>query len=103
VIPEHSRARNNTPEDIEQGVGSVGKLKILRLLLTNPSHAFTRYEIGKKVPNDPVSIRNDLAILTRLNWVTHYKIQHLDKYAINVEHETVRALSEFFRAVRYFP
>ena len=84
-------------------MGSVGKLKILRLLLSDPLHAFTRYEIGKKIANDPVSIRNDLATLTRLNWIKHYKIQHLDKYSINRDHEIIRALSDFFSTVRYLP
>jgi hypothetical protein len=101
LIPERLHSRNNGSEEIEQGIGSVGKLKILRLLLSDPSHAFTRYEIGKRIANDPVSIRNDLATLTRLNWITHYKIQHLDKYSINLDHEIVRALSDFFTAVRY--
>lgn len=103
MIPEHLHSHRNLPEEIEQGIGSIGKLKILRLLLSDPSHAFTRYEIGKKVANDPVSIRNDLATLTQLNWITHYKIQHLDKYSINLDHETVKALSDFFNAVRYLP
>jgi hypothetical protein len=84
-------------------MGSVGKLKILRLLLSDQSHAFTRYEIGKRIANDPISIRNDLATLTQLNWIKHYKIQHLDKYSINLDHNTIRALSDFFSAVRYLP
>ena len=102
-MPDHLRSRNKVPEEIEQGMGSIGKLKILRLLLSDPSHAFTRYEIGKRIANDPVSIRNDLATLTRLNWIKHYKIQHLDKYSINLDHETIKALSDFFYTVRYLP
>jgi hypothetical protein len=87
--------------DVEHGLGSVGKLKILRLLLQDPLHAFTRYEIGKRVPNDPVSIRNDLQTLVQIDWITRFKVQHLDKYSINLENKKVKQLAKFFREIRY--
>ncbi len=88
-------------DDVEQGLGGAGKLKILRLLLQSPNHAFTRYEIGKTVPNDAISIRNDLQTLVQLNWVTALQEHHLLKYVINREHEVVKRLAAFFKAVRY--
>jgi Fe2+ or Zn2+ uptake regulation protein len=87
--------------DIEKGLGGAGRLKILRLLLQNPDHAFTRYEIGKTVPNDPVSIRNDLKTLVQINWVTPFTVHHLNKYTINREHEVVQRLADFLRDIRY--
>ncbi len=88
-------------EAIEKGLCGAGRLKILRLLLQQPDHAFTRYEIGKTVPNDAVSIRNDLQTLVQLNWVTALQEHHLLKYVINREHEVVKRLAAFFKAVRY--
>ena len=87
--------------DVEKGLGGAGKLKILRLLLQKPDHAFTRYEIGKTVPNDPVSIRNNLKTLVQIDWVTPFNVNHLSKYAINLEHETVKRLADFLRDIRY--
>jgi hypothetical protein len=87
--------------EVEKGLCGAGKLKILRLLIKNPDHAFTRYEIGKKVPNDPVSIRNDLKTLVQINWVTEFQVQHLSKYSINRENLTVKPLADFFRETRY--
>ena len=87
--------------DIEKGLCGAGKLKILRLLLRNPDHAFTRYEIGKTVPNDPVSIQNDLKTLVQINWVRPFNVYHLNKYAINLEHEVVQRLADFLRDIRY--
>jgi hypothetical protein len=87
--------------ELERGLGSVGKLKILRVLITDPRHAFTRYEIGKKVPNDPVSIRNDLNALIQVDWVKRYKIQHLDKYAVNMNNDVIKHLTTFFQSVKY--
>jgi hypothetical protein len=87
--------------DVEKGLGGAGRLKILRLLLQNPDHAFTRYEIGKTVPNDPVSIRNDLTTLVRIDWVTPFNVQHLNKYVINLENEVVKRLANFLRDIQY--
>lgn len=87
--------------ELERGIGSIGKLKILRVLITDPYHAFTRYEIGKKVPNDPVSIRNDLNALIQVDWVKRYRIQHLDKYAVNMNNDVVKHLATFFRRTKY--
>ena len=88
-------------KDIERGLSSAGKLKILRLLMERSDHAFTKYEIGKKVSNDPVSIRNDLEILVQIHWVSKFKIQHLDKYSINLENPTVKHLADFLHKVEY--
>ncbi|MEE9509346.1 MAG: hypothetical protein V3V81_02520 [Candidatus Bathyarchaeia archaeon] len=91
----------NVDRTVEKGLGSVGKLKILRLLLERPNHAFTRYEIGKNVSNDPISIRNDLQTLVQIKWVTEFKVQHLSKYSINLNNEIVKRLAHFFRELRH--
>lgn len=91
----------NVDRAVEKGLGSVGKLKILRLLLERPNHAFTRYEIGKNVSNDPTSIRNDLQVLVQIKWVTEFKVQHLSKYSINLNNEIVKRLAHFFRELRH--
>jgi hypothetical protein len=64
--------------EVEKGICGAGKLKILRLLMKSPNHAFTRYEIGKTVPTDSTSIRRNLKTLVQINWVTTPK-QVLDK------------------------
>ncbi len=88
---------------VEAGLGSVGKLKILRLLLEQPHHAFTRYEIGKTVANDPASIRSDLQTLVQIQWVSEFKVRHLSKYAINLDDDVVKHLATFFRELRRIP
>jgi hypothetical protein len=69
--------------------------------MENPDQSYTRYAIGKKVPNDPISIRNDLHTLVKINWVTEYKIQHLSKYAVNLDNEVVGPLIRCLREIGY--
>lgn len=90
-----------TGREIELGLTGAGKLKILRLLMEKPDHAFTRYEIGKKVSSDPVSIRNDLQTLVHINWVTEIKVQHLTKYSINLDNGLVSRLVDFLKEIKY--
>lgn len=86
---------------IEKGLGSPGKLKILRLLLSTPDHLFTRYEIGKKVPLRPVDIRNDVKILVELGWIKELMI-HPRKYSINLGNPIIKELRQFFRNIKYY-
>jgi len=87
--------------EVEKGLGGAGKLKILWLLMNSPNHAFTRYEIGKRVSNDPISIRNDIKTLVHIGWVTPFQVQHLSKYSINLGNEVVQRLADFLRDIRY--
>jgi len=87
--------------EVEKGLGGVGKLKILRLLMKSPDHAFTRYEIGKRVSIDSVSIRNDIKTFVQIGWVTPFQVQHLSKYSINLGNEVVKRLADFLREIRY--
>ncbi|UCH03103.1 MAG: hypothetical protein JSV20_04830 [Candidatus Bathyarchaeota archaeon] len=91
----------NICDEVERGLGSVGKLKILKLLMQKSDEVFTRYRIGKYVSIDPVSIRNDLKILVEIDWVTEFKAQHLSKYSINREKKKVKHLIDFFREIGY--
>ncbi len=88
-------------DEIETALSSIGKLKILRLLMKNPDHAFTRYEIGKKTPINPRDIKNNLQALLEIGWLRELKYGHLQKYSINTDHKIVQRLSNFFRDIDY--
>lgn len=88
-------------EEVEKALSSLGKLKILRLLMKQPGHAFTRYEIGKKLPLKPSDIKNDLAVLVEAGWVKEFKLQHLQKYSINTDNELTKQFTEFFKRIKY--
>jgi Fic family protein len=93
-------ADDELPHALERGLGSPGRLRILRLLLSAPEHRFTRYEIGKVVALKPTHIRNNLKTLLDLGWVVELKVRPR-RYAINLESAVVQELRAFFRKVRY--
>ena len=88
-------------EEIERILTSSGKIKILRLLMKFPNHAFTRYEIGKKTPLSQKDITRDLDTLVKKQWITETQLQHLRKYSINLDNELTHQFFEFFRKIKY--
>ena len=89
-----------TWETIEKGLGSIGKLKILRVMLEKPEKTFTKYGLEKTTGLKPVNVRTDLQTLVKLKWVEEYPYKPRT-YKINLKNRVIEHLSEFFRKVKY--
>jgi len=94
-----SSQRRVTWKEIETGIGSVGRLRILREMIDRPNEYFTRYMLERKTGLKPVDVRSNLKILIDLNWVKEYAYDPRT-YKVNVENEAVRLIAEFFRKIR---
>ena len=86
--------------EVEKGLGSIGKLKLLRVMLEKPDEVFTKYGLDKLTGLKPVDVRTDLKTLIKFNWVKEYPYNPRT-YKINLEKEVVKHLSEFFRKIKY--
>jgi len=75
--------RRNAWEEVEQGLGSVGKLRILRVMLEKSNETFTKYGLEKATKLKPVDVRTNLRTLVRLGWVKEYPYQPVT-YKINL-------------------
>lgn len=92
--------RRNIWEEVEQGLGGIGKLKILRLMLEKSNEAFTKYGLEKATGLKPVDVRTNLKTLVNLGWAKEYSYEP-KTYKINLENEIVRHLSKFYQEIRY--
>jgi len=81
------------------GLGSVGRLRILREMIEKPNEYFTRYMLERKTGLKPVDVRSNLKILIDLSWVKEYAYDP-KTYKVNMENEAVRFIAEFFRKIR---
>ncbi len=86
-------------KEIEIGLGSVGRLKILKEMIEKPDEYFTKYSLERKTGLKPVDVRNNLKILTDLNWIKEYGYDP-KTYKVNMENEAVMLITEFFRKIR---
>jgi len=87
-------------KEIETGLGSVGRLKILKEMIERSDDYFTKYMLERRTGLKPVDVRSNLKILIDLEWVKEYAYDP-KTYKINMENDAVRLVAEFFRKIRY--
>lgn len=89
----------NVKDIIEQGLGSIGKIKILRAL-AEEKKLLTVYGLHKKTHLKREDIKRNLADLVKIEWVVEQKISN-SLYSINRENTYVQKLVLFFYEIGY--
>jgi hypothetical protein len=89
----------SSKEVIETGLGSIGKIRIIKAL-AEESKLATIYVLHKKTRLKRDDIKNNLDDLMRIGWVTQSKYANL-MYGINRENKYVSLLVEFFNDAGY--
>ncbi|MGD8566243.1 MAG: hypothetical protein PVF96_07850 [Candidatus Bathyarchaeota archaeon] len=85
--------------EFEEGLGSKGKLRMMRVMIEKPSLTFTKYSLEKETKLKPVDVRTNLKILVELGWVKEYPYQP-KTYKINMEKEIVKYFANFIEMVK---
>ncbi|MAH21222.1 MAG: hypothetical protein CMO12_00215 [Thaumarchaeota archaeon] len=88
------------PISIENGLGSKGRLKILRAMTRNPHDSFTRYQLQQSTRLNATGVKADLNTLIRVGWVKEYPFEPR-KYQIELENPIVSQIVEFFKHIGY--
>jgi DNA-binding transcriptional ArsR family regulator len=89
----------NSKEIIEIGLGSIGKIKILKAL-AEENRLATIYVLHKKTHLKREDIKNNLLDLVKIGWVTQTKYANM-MYGINRDNKYVSELIVFFNNVGY--
>ncbi|MDQ4101281.1 MAG: hypothetical protein M3115_03735 [Thermoproteota archaeon] len=89
----------NSKEIIEIGLGSIGKIKILRAL-AEENRLATIYVLHKKTHLKREDIKNNVLDLVKIGWVTQTKYANV-MYGINRDNKYVSELIVFFNNVGY--
>ena len=84
---------------VEQGLGSIGKIKILRAL-SEEKKLLTIYALHKKTHLKREDIKRNLAELVKIEWVKEQKIGN-SVYSINRENKYLEKLVLFFYDIVY--
>ncbi|MCP8310632.1 MAG: hypothetical protein L6N94_03960 [Candidatus Methylarchaceae archaeon HK01M] len=85
---------------IERGLGSKGKLRIIRELAKRPENLLTKYALERKTGLKPIDVRADLKSLIEIGWVIEHRYR-ITKYQLNMEDEIVKETIEYMRKVGY--
>jgi Fic family protein len=86
-------------EIIETGLGSIGKVKIIRAL-AEENKLVTIYLLHKKTHLKRDDIKSNLNDLVKIGWVNQTKYANV-MYGLNRENKYVDRLVEFFKEVGY--
>jgi DNA-binding transcriptional ArsR family regulator len=89
----------NSKQIMEIGLGSIGKIKIMKAL-AEENKLTTIYVLHKKTHLKREDIKNNISDLVEIGWVNQRKYANV-MYAINRENKYVRELIEFFNDVGY--
>ena len=84
---------------IETGLGSIGKIKIMKAL-AEENKMLTIYALHKKTHLKREDIKRNLNDLIKIEWVKENKLVNI-MYSINHENDYVRQLTTFFHNVGY--
>ena len=84
---------------IEIGLGSIGKIKIMKALAEENKLA-TIYVLHKKTHLKREDIKNNISDLVKIGWVTQSKYANV-MYGINRDNRYVNELLQFFNNVGY--
>jgi predicted transcriptional regulator len=86
-------------EVIETGLGSIGKIKIMKAL-AEENKMLTIYALHKKTHLKREDIKRNLNDLIKIGWVNENKLVNI-MYSINRENDYVNQLITFFNNVGY--
>ena len=89
----------NSKQIIEIGLGSIGKIKIIKALAEENKLA-TIYVLHKKSHLKREDIKNNISDLLKIGWVTQSKYANI-MYGINRDNRYVSELIGFFNNVGY--
>ena len=90
---------SNVKDIVEEGLGSIGKIKILRAL-AQEKKLLTVYGLHKKTHLKREDIKRNVAELVKIEWVIEQKISN-SLYSINRENKYMQRLLLFFYEIGY--
>lgn len=93
------RNRKNTFKEIEEVLGSKGRLRILKSLISTPLHdpALTVFRLRVLTGLKHNSVETHLQTLMKWQWVKEIRINGGRKYKLEKDRVPIKALTQFFK------
>ena len=88
-------------KELELGLGSGSKFRVILHLALNPEEAFTKYALVKVTGLRTPSVESQLKTLIELGWVKEYPFTP-KTYQINLENKLVTQIHQFLQKLKYF-
>jgi len=94
------KTRREVWSEVENGLGSAGRIKILRYLIEHPNRQYTKYGLREPTGLESREIERQIGLLVDMGWVKEFP--HIPRtYKIIMEDEIVKQVAEFFQKLRF--
>lgn len=95
--------RRESHEEIEEVLGSSGRLRILKFLVKNPTNepSLSPFRLRTLTGLRGGNVEKHMETLVKWGWVEEIHLYGGKKYKLNRENPNVKALIEFFKTVGY--
>lgn len=87
-------------KEIMEGLGTIGRLRIMAFLAEHPNQSFTKYTLLARTGLKRSDLKKNLAILVSIKRVKEYKSLY-PKYEIDLDNKRVELFVRFLRESRY--
>jgi len=86
-------------DEVENALGSVGRLRILRVLTEHPHRQYTKYTLKRKTGLSSKELERQIRTLIEIGWVEEYP--HRPRtYRANLKKTPVKLAAEFLRRLK---
>ena len=91
---------SDVKKQVERGLSSVGRLRILRILANGENASQTKYGLERLTGLKPVDVRKHLKILLEIGWIKEHDYVP-PVYTLNFENSKIESLVVFFQKIGY--
>ncbi len=96
------RRSREAHSEIEKGLASKGRLRIIAALAAEDHRSFSRYMLERRTGIRSNFLDSDLMSLVEVGWVTeHREAPAIKRYTLNRENEVLAKVLNFLRDVGY--
>jgi DNA-binding transcriptional ArsR family regulator len=88
------RTRDDAWRQVERGLSSAGRLRILRALASKGEASQTRYSLERVTGLKPIDVRKHLQVLIDTGWVTEHDVTP-PVYTLNLDDPKAQWLVDF--------
>lgn len=86
-------------DEVENGLGSAGRIRILRILTEHPNRQYTKYALKRKTGLNSRELQRQIQMLVEIGWVKEYPHEPRT-YKANLKKTPVKLVAEFFRRLK---
>jgi DNA-binding transcriptional ArsR family regulator len=87
--------------EIEEGLGSRGRIRILHYLLEHSKQQFSKYVLRNNTGLTSKETSRQIQTLVKLGWVKEFSIRP-KTYSANIENPIVKLISDFFYNLNFY-